>query len=84
MNKTKHRPLSSIASDIRKDWVKVSPYAKPYLEAMESLDQITDTYYLDTAKSVVLYFLCNARSWKGETAKAIKKELNEICKLSHL
>jgi hypothetical protein len=84
MNATQHRSLASIASDIRKNWVKVSPYAKPYLEAMESLDQITGRYYEDTAESVVLYFLCNAHSWKGETAKAIKKELNDICKLTHL
>lgn len=74
------RALCEIAREIRKDWGKVSPYAKPYLDAMMSLDSIDDNYYFDSAKSVVLYFLCNAGTWRGETAKRIKKELKEMCK----
>lgn len=75
------RPIYEIAREIRKDWgAKVSVYAKPYLDAMMCLDSIDDNYYLDSAKSVVLYFLCNAGTWRGETAKRIKKELKEMCK----
>ena len=74
------RPLYEIAREIRKAWTKVSPYAEPYLEAMESLDSIDDNYYLDSGKSVVLYFLSNANTWRGEDARRIKAELKEMLK----
>jgi hypothetical protein len=69
------RPLSTIASDIRTHWKNVSPYAKPYLDAMAALNSINDNYYLDSAKSVVLYFLSNATGFRGTEAKRIKTEL---------
>ena len=75
-----HRPLYQIARDIRKDWKNVNYAAKPYLDALGSLDQVTDNYYLDSGKSMVLYFLANAGTWRGETAKAIKAELKSITK----
>jgi hypothetical protein len=34
------RPIFIIASDIRKTWTKVSPYAQPYLEAMSELNSM--------------------------------------------
>lgn len=74
------RSLSTIANEISKDWKPVNYAAKPYLEAMYSLDKITDTYIQDSAKSIVLYFLSNASSWRGETAKRIKAELKAMCK----
>ena len=74
------RPLYEIAREIRKTWTKVSPYAEPYLEAMESLDSIDDNYYLDSGKSVVLYFLSNANTRRGEDARRIKAELKEMLK----
>ena len=75
------RPICEIAREIRKDWgVKVNFAARPYLEAMLSLYSIDDSYGWDSAKSIVLYFLSNAGTWKGETAKRIKKELKEMCK----
>ena len=80
MSTNSHRPLFEIAAEIRKDWAKVNFAAKPYLEAMECLTYITENYYFDSAKSVVLYFLCNANTWKGEKAKAIKAELKAMCK----
>lgn len=73
------RPLYEIAADIRKDWgAKVNFAAKPYLDAMASLNSIEDNYGWDSGKSIVLYFLSNASSWRGETAKAIKKELKSM------
>lgn len=73
------RPLYEIAVEIREDWGrKISPYAKPYLEAMEDLISIHDRYGMDSANSIVNYFLANARSWQGETARRIKKELKEM------
>jgi len=69
------RPIYEIARDIRSDWTKVSPYAEPYLEAMEDLDTVEDRYILDSARSVINYFLANASGWKGDVAREIKKEL---------
>ena len=74
------RPLYEIAADIRRDWKNVNYAAKPYLEAMAALNNINDKYYFDDAKSVVLYFLANAGSWRGDVAKRIKKELKEMSK----
>lgn len=78
--KENSRPLYQIAAEISKDWKKVNFAAKPYLEAMYSLDSITDKYIMDSGKSIVAYFLSNASTWRGETAKRIKKELNDILK----
>lgn len=81
---TETRSISDIAREIRSDWSKqgkgVNYAAKPYLEAMFNLDKITDKYMHDSGKSVVLYFLANAQTWKGETAKRIKAELKLLCK----
>jgi hypothetical protein len=74
------RPLFEIASEIKKDWVKPNYAAKPYLDAMGSLTSVNDTYGWDSAKSIVLYFLCNANTWKGENAKRIKAELKSLTK----
>lgn len=72
------RPIATIAREIYKEWPKVNYAAKPYLEAMLSLNNINDTYYLDSGKSIVLYFLSNASSFRGEKAKALKTELKTI------
>jgi len=74
------RPLSTIAREIYNDWKKVNYAAKPYLDAMSSLDSIDDDYMFDSARSVVLYFLSNASSWKGPKAKEIKAELKAMMK----
>lgn len=73
-----HRPIATIASEIVSDWK--NPYfgAKPYLDAMFSLSDIKDNYGLDSARSIVSYFIANASQWKGEKAKAIKAELKKI------
>ncbi len=77
MNK---RPLYQIASEIRKDWKNVYFGAAPYLQAMGTLNSINDNYGWDSGRSVVLYFLSNASTWRGETAKRIKTELKTLCK----
>jgi hypothetical protein len=74
------RPIYEIARDIRTDWKPVNYGAKPYLDAMRDLDKITDNYESDTGKSVVAYFLSNATSWRGETARRIKTELKGMLK----
>lgn len=74
------RPLYEIADQIRKDWRPVNYAAKPYLDAMSSLDSVNDKYGQDDARGIVLYFLSNARSWRGETAKLVKAELKAMLK----
>ena len=75
-----NRPLYQIAHEIRADWKKVNYAAEPYLQAMGTITHISDTYICDSAASVVAYFLGNASSWRGEKAREIKKELNQILK----
>lgn len=75
------RPIFEIAKEIKKLWKSISPYAKPYLDAMMDLNSINDHYMFDSGKSVVLYFLANAGSWRGEDARRIKLELKTLCNL---
>ena len=75
---TTARPLYSIAAEIRHDWQKVNYAAKPYLDAMATLESASDTYAYDTARSIVCYFLSNATTWKGDTARRIKAELKSL------
>ena len=74
------RTIREIAREIRKYWE--SPYfgAVPYLQAMHSLEGIDDAYGADSARSVVAYFLANAKTWRGEDARRIKAELNAMLK----
>lgn len=78
------RPLYEIAGDIRADYAdkgkNVHPYAKPYVDAMAMLTSIDDSYYADSADSVVRYALSNLSTWRGEKAKAIKAELKAMLK----
>lgn len=69
------RPLSVIALEIRRLWAKPYFGAVPYLDAMRSLDSCRDNYGADSGKSIVLYFLANAATWRGPDAKRIKAEL---------
>jgi hypothetical protein len=72
------RPINEIAAEIRKDWKSVSYTARPYLDAMDSLKSPRDSFFLDSASSVVAYFLSNAQSWRGDTARRVKKELKDM------
>ena len=74
------RPLYEVAKEIRKDWKNIYFGAKPYLDAMSCLESINDNYGWDSGKSIVLYFLANASSWRGEVARRVKKELNAMVK----
>ena len=74
------RSLSAITRDIRADWQPVNYAAKPYLDAMSGLDSINDQYIYDSGRSIVLYFLSNASSWRGDKARTIKAELKALLK----
>jgi len=77
---TTNRPLYTIAREIRANWTNVHFTAKPYLEAMGTLDSIGDTYICESAHSIVARFLANASSWRGDKARAIKTELKNMLK----
>ena len=74
------RLISTIAREIAADWKNINYAALPYLNAMYSLNDVNDTYGMDSAKSIVIYFLGNAQSWRGTVAKAIKAELKAMIK----
>lgn len=74
------RPLYKIAEEIRQTWPKMFFGAKPYWNAMQDLDQVSDNYGADTGESIVLYFLSNAATWRGADARRIKAELNALIK----
>lgn len=74
------RPIYDIAADISRDWKKPYFGAKPYLDAMHTLVDLQSRYGLDDAEGILSYFLANASTWRGETAKRIKAEIKSILK----
>lgn len=74
------RPIHEIAREISNDWTNVYFGAVPYLQAMRTLRSPDDAYGADDARTIILYFLSNATTWKGETARRVKKELKEMIK----
>jgi len=74
------RSLSTIANEITENWAKPYFGAVPYLQAMLSLDTVNDKYGYDDGRSIVLYFLANAQSWRGDVAKRVKAELKGMLK----
>jgi hypothetical protein len=70
------RPLFVIAREIKADWSKPYFGAVPYINAMASLVKITDMYGVEKADGIVRRFLINAKTWRGETARRVKAELN--------
>ena len=76
--KQKQRTIREIALDVRKNWKNVNPAAKPYLDAMFTLETINDKYAYTDGKSIVLYFLSNAGTFRGDAARQIKQELKNL------
>ena len=73
-----NRTLSTIAQEISSDWEKVNFAAVPYLQAMATMESPQDNFGYDSGQSVVLYFLSNATTWRGDVARRIKKELKAM------
>jgi len=72
------RGISEIAKEISNEWKNVHFSARPYLDAMYRLNTIDDVFYMDDAKTIILYFLGNAQSFRGPKAKELKAELKKI------
>jgi hypothetical protein len=73
-----HRPLYLIAAEIKADWKKPYFGAVPYLDTLAQLVDITDPYFADDARTMVIYFLANANTWRGPVARVTKAELKKI------
>lgn len=71
--------IRDIALRILADWRTIGKgvnfAAAPYLDAMLTMESIDDRYFADDGHMIVRYFLSNAGSYRGETAKALKAEL---------
>lgn len=74
------KTIRELANIIAKDWEKVYFGAVPYLQAMRTMETVNDNYGLDSGESIVLYFLANASTWRGEVARQVKKELKRRTK----
>jgi hypothetical protein len=72
------RQIHEVASEIRKLWKKPYFGAVPYIEAMQSLSDKDSMYICDSATNIVIRFLGNATTWRGEDARRIKAELKAI------
>jgi hypothetical protein len=72
--------VSEIAHAIAKDWQNVNPYAVDYLNAMKQIRSVNDNYYAESAHSVILYFLANAGTYRGENARTYKALLKDLLK----
>ena len=72
------RMICEIARDIKKDWVKINPYAMAYLKPMMNICTVDDRYGYDNARSICLYFLSNASGYRGGRAKELKGELKSL------
>ena len=82
INKQNKRTFAEIAREIKQTWKNVYFGAKPYLQAMATIDSSDKNapYMLETAEDIVIYFLANATYWRGEDAKRIKAELKSMIK----
>lgn len=72
------RTLHEIAAETIQLWQKPYFGAVPYLHAMLRLRTIDDKYFEDDGREIVLYFLANAKTWRGEDARRIKSELKQM------
>lgn len=76
------RTFREIATEIMSLWAKPYFGAVPYIEAMLELNTSDPKapYLFERADDIVLRFLCNAQTFRGEDAKRIKAELKAMLK----
>lgn len=72
-------PLHELAPRIEREgrgkpWFN---YAKPYVEALYSLNTTKDNYGYDSGDSIVLYALSNLTNWRGDEAREVKALLKK-------
>lgn len=64
--------LWALARIIQRDWEDIPSVVEPYVRVMLFR---SEQECLAGPPSVVGYFLCNAHTWRGDTATAVKAEL---------
>jgi hypothetical protein len=75
---TVQRTIRAIALDVKANWPKPFYGAVPYLDAMSTLQTVKDYYGLDSARSILEYFLANAHTFRGEDARRLKAEIKGL------
>ena len=82
INKQNKRTFAEIAREIKQTWKNVYFGAEPYLQAMLTIESSYKDapYMLELAEDIVIYFLANAQTWRGEDARRIKAELKSMIK----
>ncbi len=61
-------------------WENISTEAKPYVEALFNLSDFNDSFWYDSADTIITYFLMNSTNWKWDIAKKVKKALKRLIK----
>ena len=74
-NPAKEMQVQAIAQEILRAWPTINPNAEPALFFMLHPNYITGG---DTIDHVVGSFLANATTWRGESARRIKAQLNAL------
>ena len=72
--------VCDIARVIQQDWVNVWFGAVPYLREMHGMITVKDPVFNDDGRSVINYFIGNAKCWRGDVAKLVKDELRRRLK----
>jgi hypothetical protein len=67
--------IAALFRIVKSDWKKPYFGAVPYIDALITCQSMDSVYGVETARDLVPYFLANANTWRGETAKAVKLEL---------
>jgi hypothetical protein len=70
----------ALALRIREEWPNISPFAKPYVDAMALCETWDSPYCAEDARSMGLYFLVNAAGFRGSAAKEIKAQIKAAVK----
>lgn len=73
--------FTSWAPHLRKNpmaWPNYIKFSFPYLKEMLKMKHVTDPVGLEDGVMVVLYFLNNAHHWRGDDARRLKAELNQL------
>lgn len=76
-----HCDISAIAWRVIRDHkvrARPLPFAcVPYLDAMRKCTDITETYGVESVQGIVLRFLGNFTSARGDVSKAVREELKK-------
>jgi len=72
------RDICEIAGDIARDpslTGTARATSMPYLDGLKCVRTSSDMFGMDNAGHLVAYALGNLKSWRGESARALKAEL---------